>query len=104
MANTLVSAIVQAELRHVLTGAAASFVAAGWITGQHAGIVVGVLLEIAPVVWSAVSSWNNAKAQAVVTAVQSHPDITVTPASETGTGKPIVTVRTTLPVKSISGV
>lgn len=101
MGSWLTWQVAQGLLRNALLAAGMSLVTSGILTQGQLSDVVGATLVIAGVIFSAVSNKNKAKAQAIVTAVEAHPNITVTPAHASATGKPIVTVDA-LPPRSLT--
>ena len=81
-------------LRNALLSAGAAFVTSGALTQNELGMVVGAIITIASVVASAISNRSKAKANAVVAAVEAHPDLKIIPASQSLTSRPEVIVRT----------
>jgi hypothetical protein len=102
MGDWLTWQVAQGLLRNALLATGVSLVTSGILTKGQLSDVVGAVVVIAGVIFSAVSNKNKAKAQAIVTAVEAHPKITVFPADADGTGKPIVVVVNDLPPRSLT--
>lgn len=103
MATTLVGAITAGLSRDALKVAGGAvlgeFVLRGWLTPSQETLIIGALVAIVPVLLSVYSNWKKAGAQAIVAAVNAHPDIVVS----NDNGKLNVTVqRPVLPPKSIA--
>lgn len=92
MGSWLSSEVLIGILRSLLTTAGSGLVADGVLTGGQLQQGVGAIVLIAGIVTSVISNRSKAKANAVVKAVEAHPNITVVPASQSYTGKPIVRV------------
>jgi hypothetical protein len=88
------SEAVQSYLRSALMAFGAGFVTDGMLTSTQLNAVVGGVMVLVSVLLSKISSYNKATYKAVAQAVDAHPDITVVPAADTGTGKPKVFVDT----------
>lgn len=96
MASTLVGEIGLGLLRTVLMAVGGGLVTDGLITNAQLGTAVGGMLAVAGVIAQVISSRNHAKASAVVTAVEAHPNLTIIPANQAVSGKPKVIINTAL--------
>lgn len=89
--NLLNWQLIQSYLRNGLLSLGAVLVTNGVLTSAELNTVVGAIIVIISVVISTLSANTKAKAVAVVKAADASPTVTVIPASETTSGKPIVT-------------
>jgi hypothetical protein len=101
MGDWLTWQVAQGLLRNLLLGAGVSLVTTGVLTQGQLSDVVGAVVVIAGVIFTAVSSKNKAKAQAIVAAVEAHPGIRIIPANASISGAPVVLVND-LPPPSLS--
>lgn len=101
--------VAQGLVRNALLSTGAILVTNGYLSQSNLNDGVGAILVIAGIIFSAISNRKKAEAVAVVTAVEAHPAITVIPASETLSGRPIVNVKPSasppsgMPPKSLAG-
>jgi hypothetical protein len=79
-------------LRNLLMAAGSIEVTQGVITQGSLNDVVGAVLVILGIVFSAIANRTASQAKAVVQAVNDHPSLSIIPADQTSTGKPIVTI------------
>ncbi len=79
-------------LRSVLLSAGGSLVAHGAISQSGLNAIVGAVIVIVGAVFSAMANHSKAQANAIVKAVEAHPAITVIPAEQTASHKPVVMV------------
>lgn len=79
-------------IRNIVLSAGSILVANGYFTQAQWSDVVGAIVIIAGVVLSALANRSAAQAKAVVQAVNDHPSLTIIPAEQTGTGKPVVSI------------
>lgn len=94
--------VAQGLLRNILLGLGASLVTSGAISQTSLETGVGAIVVIAGIAFSAISNRNKATANAVVRAVEDHPQLSVLPADYTATGKPVVIIKPDLPPKSLT--
>lgn len=92
LGNLLNWTLIQGYIRSALLGLGGSLVTQGVISGTQLNDAVGALLLILGIILSAVSNNTKKKAMDVVKAVDAHPAITVIPASDSPTDKPILRV------------
>ncbi len=89
------SSVALGIIRNILMAAGAVIVTKGWADQNTVTEIVGGAISAISAILSAISNNNKATDKAIVKAVEAHPAITVVPATETATGKPIVAVNNT---------
>lgn len=87
------SSVALGIIRNVLMALGAVLVTKGVVDQNTLAEIVGGLISAISAVLSAISNNNKSTDKAIVKAVENHPAINVIPATETSTGKPIVTVK-----------
>jgi len=87
------SSVALGIIRNLLMALGAVIVTKGWADQNTVTELVGAALSGISAILSAISNNNKATDKAIVKAVEAHPAITVVPATETATGKPIVAVN-----------
>lgn len=90
LGNVLNWQLIQGYVRSGLMAVSGSFVASGLISSDQQGVIVGAVLAIIGVVWSAISNNTKKKAMDVVKAVDAAPGVTLIPAKDSVSGKPKV--------------
>lgn len=90
LGNFLKWDMVQGYLRHALTAAGGAIGLDGLVGADGSKAIIGALMVVASVVFSAIANNTKKKAMDVVKAVDAAPNVTLVPASETSTGKPRV--------------
>jgi peptidoglycan hydrolase-like protein with peptidoglycan-binding domain len=93
--NLLNWQLIQGYLRNGLISLGSVLVTNGVLTSAELNTVVGALMIVISVILSAVSNNTKKKAVDVVKAADASPSVTVIPASETTSGKPIVKAAST---------
>lgn len=88
--NLLNWQLIQGYLRSALLAAGGAIGLDGLVGTDGTQAIVGSLMVIAGVIFSALSNNQKVKAMDVVKAVDKAPDVTLVPADQTGTGKPKV--------------
>jgi peptidoglycan hydrolase-like protein with peptidoglycan-binding domain len=88
--NLLNWQLIQGYIRSGLIGLGGVLVSNGMLTSAELNTVVGGLMIVVGVIFSAVSNNTKKKAIDVVKAADASPTVEVIPASETSSGKPIV--------------
>lgn len=101
--NLLNWQLIQGYLRSGLMALGGGLVTNGVITSTELNTVVGAVLAVVGVILSAISNNTKAKAVEVVKAVDAHPAVTVIPAEENITKKPIVQVKKLTTAEMVSG-
>ncbi len=93
LGNLLRSEAIKSWMRNALVGLGASFVTNGLITSADLNTVVGAIMVVVSLLLSTLSANTKQKAMDVVKAVDAAPDVVMVPASDTGTGKPLVIAK-----------
>ena len=93
LGNLLRSEAIKSWMRNALVGLGASFVTNGLITSADLNTVVGAIMVVVSLLLSTLSANTKQKAMDVVKAVDAAPDVTMIPASETVSGKPVVLAK-----------
>lgn len=90
--NLLKWDLISGYIRSALIAWGTTFVTTGMISGNQLNDVVGAIIVIIGVIWQIIQNNVNHKALQVVKAVDEHPAITVIPAVDSPTNKPILKV------------
>lgn len=90
LGNLLNWQLIQGYLRSALVAAGGAIGLDGYVGADGTQAIIGAVMVIAGVVFSALSNNTKKKAMDVVKAVDVSPDVTRVPAAETASGKPKV--------------
>ena len=93
LGNLLRSETIKSWLRNALIGIGGGLVASGKLSLADLNTVVGGIMVVVSVLLSTLSANTKQKAMDVVKAVDAAPDVVMVPASDTGTGKPLVIAK-----------
>lgn len=93
LGNLIRSQAVMGYIRNALIGLGTAGFINGLVTTEQWTLLVGAVMTILGVVFDAISNSTKQKAIDVVKAVDAAPAVTVIPASETPTKKPVVVVQ-----------
>lgn len=97
------NAVILGILRNILMAVGAGLVTKGLIDNATLVEVVGAIVAIVSAILSGVSNYNKHTSDAIVKAVEAHPAITVIPAADNVTKKPIVQVKPLTTAEVLSG-